>query len=380
MNKVEALKNMIKNEKTDLVLLQETKMQSADLLALTGTIWAGSQGVPVKAQGASGGIATIVSSKFNIISSVKNNHWMTSEIKTQDSNSSIFICNVYGPIHHRDKVNFWEDLSNLKDSMQGGKLIIVGDFNVKKSQQEKRGGSIVCDPFGERLEDLLVDLDLIDIPLKNAKYTWNNRRCGAGHIAARIDRFLVCSAFFQSDLLINSYSIPCASSDHNPIGLSIAPPENLGPIPFRFNHLWINTPGFLDIVKNTWNKNFPGSPSFIWESKLRVVKIELKKWAKTSYKNPSSTRLIFQSKLSSLHQKMDNEEITTSILSHEKNIELDILRAAKQEEEIWRIKSRQLWLKGGDNNTRYFHNQSKARRSHNVIKELKNSNGERISR
>ena len=55
--------------------------------------------------------------------------------------------------------------------MRGKDLIIVGDFNTTKTQSEKRGGTKVRDPFGENMEDLMVDLDLLDIPLRNGKYT-----------------------------------------------------------------------------------------------------------------------------------------------------------------------------------------------------------------
>ena len=42
------------------------------------------------------------------------------------------------------------------------------------------------------------------------------------------------------------------------------------------------------------------------------------------------------------------------------------------------MKSRQLWLKGGDSNTNYFHKQTKARLNFNMIKELKDKDGKRM--
>ena len=57
---------------------------------------------------------------------------------------------------------------------------------------------------------------------------------------------------------------------------------------------------------------------------------------------------------------------------------MEILKTMSQEEETLRIKSRQLWLKGGDKNTNYFHKQTKIRMSCNFIKELKDSNNQMI--
>ena len=59
---------------------------------------------------------------------------------------------------------------------------------------------------------------------------------------------------------------------------------------------------------------------------------------------------------------------------------IGILKATRKEEEEWTMKSRKLWLKGGDNITGYFHKQTKYRLSFNIIKELKDSNGKNIER
>ena len=65
---------------------------------------------------------------------------------------------------------------------------------------------------------------------------------------------------------------------------------------------------------------------------------------------------------------MENEEITPLLISQEKDLNLKILNAARGEEEEWRMKTMQLWLKGGDSNMNYFHKQTKARISSNMIK------------
>ena len=48
---------------------------------------------------------------------------------------------------------------------------------------------------------------------------------------------------------------------------------------------------------------------------------------------------------------MEMKEVTPMLLRQEKELNIKILNAARQEEEEWRLKSRQLWLKGGDSNT-----------------------------
>ena len=58
-------------------------------------------------------------------------------------------------------MDFWDSLISLKVDLQGKDVIIAGDFNTTKSSSEKRGRSIVRDPFGEKLEDLAAELDLL---------------------------------------------------------------------------------------------------------------------------------------------------------------------------------------------------------------------------
>ena len=138
-----------------------------------------------------------------------------------------------------DKTTFWEDLNKLKEELRGKYLIIAGDFNTTKSHMEKQGGTKVSEPFGEHMEDLMEDLDLLEPPLKNGKYTWSNKRMDPGHIVARLDRFLTSSSLLQREFLSIYLALPSATSDHKLIYLSLSPSEYLGPIPFRFNPLWL---------------------------------------------------------------------------------------------------------------------------------------------
>ena len=67
-------------------------------------------------------------------------------------------------------------------------------------------------------------------------------------------------------------------------------------------------------------------------------------------------------------EEMEDEEVTLLALNQENELNMKILRAARKEEEELRLKSKQLWMKGGDSNTGYFHKKSKVRLSLNTIK------------
>ena len=240
-------------------------------------------------------------------------------------------------------------------------LVLVGDMNVTLALSEKKGGSPVRDPAQEWVEDIISDWDLEDIKSSKGKFTWTNKRVGPGHIAARLDRFLVHSSFLTLGLFANS--------DHKPISLSLTSGEKLGPIPFRFSPLWVSMEGFYELVSKTWQKAVSGSPFFIWEQKLRRLKAALKNWAKIQ-PSPISERMQAQRELGSHQLLMEDATITQEMLNVEINLQKALHIALRKEEQYWRIKARCLWLKDGDKNTSFFHKQAEARKNHNTIREI----------
>jgi exonuclease III len=109
------------------------------------------------------------------------------------------------------------------------------------------------DQFRGKMDDLISYLDLFDVPPAKGMYTWNNRRAGPGHIAARLDRFLISSSFLALPNKSCSLKLPWVGSDHRPISLMFKPQKNWGPIPFRFNPLWMDRSEFLPFISQIWN-------------------------------------------------------------------------------------------------------------------------------
>jgi len=73
----------------------------------------------------------------------------------------------------------------------------------------------------------------------------------------------------------------------------------------------------------------------------------------------------------------DNKRGFLSVEAKLNLIELENKRARilKEREETWRLKSRTIWLKVGDENTRYFQNFAKGRKASNTIWKLPIPNG-----
>lgn len=158
--------------------------------------------------------------------------------------------------------------------------------------------------------------------------------------------------------------------------MSIEKEENLGPIPFRFNPLWMEDPKFFPLVSRSWSQWIIGSHVHIWVQKLKITKVALKLWAKKSSHSPTVEVEDNQRQLSDIQEKMENNEVTLDLMQKETNVYQKYIKALKREEEMWRIKSKSLWLQAGDKNTNFFHKHAKARQWRNRVEGITTQRGE----
>jgi exonuclease III len=232
--KEEALRDLTRLAKPEVLLIQETKLEEEDLLRASNLFWKKGPGRAVSARGASGGLATLWdSSKIDLIEDAATTHWLYTKLLHKGSGHLVSLFNLYVPALINEKKDCWDSLALFLNQRNTVNLIVAGDLNVTLSQAEKKGGSIVRDPAREWVEDLISDWELEDITPTNGKFTWSNRRLGPGHIAARLDRFLVQSSFLSLGLIATSKVLPHSTSDHKPVSLSLFPPSTLGPLPFQ---------------------------------------------------------------------------------------------------------------------------------------------------
>ena len=95
---------------------------------------------------------------------------------------------------------------------------------------------------------------------------------------SRLDRFLLSSDLEEHFPNIHQKRLRRLLSDHFPVLLE-GGNFHKGSRPFRFENMWLKAGGFVEKVKTWWESyNFQGSPSFQFESKLKALKLDLKKW------------------------------------------------------------------------------------------------------
>eukprot|EP00253_Pinus_taeda_P036322 PITA_36322 len=321
--------------------------------------------------GASGGIGTLWNkNKWEISNSQLCNWWIRTDLRNKSTQEVYFIYNIYATNHYRDKISCWNTLETDLSSIQSSLIILGGDMNLIRQAEEKFGGNFHPDSARDKLETIIQLFNMIDIPLSNGKYTWTNKRAGSHNIKERLDRFLIQEGLASNFQVIKSHTIHGTASDHKAVVLSLNKGTNLGPLPFKYNKHWDSHEEFSTLVQNQWANEISGSPHYVWETKLRQLRSAIKQWARELARFEGKKRNELLSEIEKWHKEKEQTQPTAEDIDKEKSMYTKLYRQNRVEEEEQRMKSRCLWLKAGDKNTSFFHNNIKTRRARNQIDKI----------
>ena len=113
-------------------------------------------------------------------------------------------------------------------------------------------------------------------------------------------------------------------------------------------------------ITKAWAQRITGSTHYVWETKLKKLRIKLKTWAREN-ETQKKRKKELQTKMDSMQKEKKNKEEEKQDYLKEKDIFWEIHRENRKEEEEMRLKSRSLWLNARDKNTTFFHNTMKIR-------------------
>ncbi|GJS76695.1 RNA-directed DNA polymerase, eukaryota, partial [Tanacetum coccineum] len=176
----------------------------------------------------------------------------------------------------------WEYFTLVINNWRG-EVIIMGDFNEVRKQEE-RYGSVFNARGADDFNGFISNAGLEEIHLGGCSFTWCHK----------------------------------TASKMSKIYLIIVPNFDFGPIPFRFFHYWFDIDRFDDFVKTTWinaqvsNRNAMG----MFLKKLKFLKGKIRDWIKVKRFNSSNHKTELKDQLATIDKIVDKGEGNSEILNN----------------------------------------------------------------
>ncbi|XP_062099843.1 uncharacterized protein LOC133805695 [Humulus lupulus] len=187
-------------------------------------------------------------------------------------------------------------------------------------------------------------------------------------VEVRIDRALSSHSWLHMFPMAKLFNLELSTSDHSPLLLEprftqSSPLEKK----FHFENAWLREPVFQQIVSDVWdsctNRDIQG--------KLAYCGQVLGNWGKEVTGNFNQRINLCKKNLRRLKGRRD-----VGAVQRYKEEQQKLYEALTQKEIFWSQRSKQLWLKEGDQNTMFFHASASARHRKNHISRLRNASGE----
>eukprot|EP00253_Pinus_taeda_P035368 PITA_35368 len=290
------------------------------------------------------------------------------------------ITGVYGPHIAGERERFLKNVQEARGLYPEMPWIIGGDFNLIRIVDEKKGGMRRPDQYMDMFNEMISEQRLVDMQTINGIFTWNNRRGGKNRIASRLDRFLVSESIMNRDVFLEAKIMPSIGSDHWPVRLEIDINKNSGKNHFIFESFWLRNPQFLEKAEEWWTQSTlqRKGKMHTFQLKLKELRGNIKKWNKEEFGNIMEEKQRLEQEMEEIQQTIIIEGRLEESCKTEGILISKLEERRKQEEILWRQKSRINWLREGERNTKFFHHARVQHRQRNRILSIKNEAGERV--
>ena len=378
--KRKAMFSLFKQQKIDIICLQETHITKQDA-ALWEKEWGG-QLFYHSGTAFSKGQAVLVSKNFQGTATVKHNDSRVLVMNFQTTDSTFTLVNIYAPNNSSEKINFFKSLQKKLEENDKNNLIVVGDFNtVVDNNKDIISGRPHCNKEIESLRTLMNNLSLSDMwrTFHDDKrdFTWCKY---SPFIARRIDYCFLGEEIAAKCIACNIMPVP--HTDHKGIVTELSQADFVrGPGYWRFNNSYLKDKEFVGKMNNKLTDLLEESRTLLentqdqWDwCKLKIRDFCID-YGKAKSKDKLNKNLEFQNELEKLEQQLvldaDNEDVQNRVIGIKKKLELLSMEKARGAQ----IRARTKWVEEGEKNTKYFLGLEKHRAKSNVMTHVKNDSG-----
>nr|XP_016450704.1 PREDICTED: uncharacterized protein LOC107775483 [Nicotiana tabacum] len=256
------------------------------------------------------------------------------------------LTSIYAANDRVERKEVWWEIGAAR-GLFTGPWVVCGDFNTVRYPSEKKNCVRYTRSMAE-FSDFIEDMGLVDLQLLGGKFTW--KKGTNFNIAARLDRFLVSEEWDEGFRNIKQSILHRVTSDHSPVMIQC---------------------GFKNRIKTWWESfSCTGRPDYILAFKLKALKEKLKEWSKTIQGNLKIQKQHILDQLAEIEDIQELRSLNEEETHKKTSLMLEFEENARKEEIAWRQRSRVLWLKEGDRNTKFFHRTANAHKRYNNIDKL----------
>ena len=163
-----------------------------------------------------------------------------------------FVTAVYAKCDMVERRDLWAGLRLI--SVGSSPWIVGGDFNTVLCPEERSGGATLSGIAMSDFHDTIADCGLTDASYTGSPYTWYSRR-----LRQRLDRVLVTHSWMDVFSKTQVTHLELSKSDHRGLLVVAETIVTQKASSFRFQHMWITHPGFLEVVRRNWQYPTIGS-------------------------------------------------------------------------------------------------------------------------
>ncbi|CAN6690416.1 unnamed protein product [Malus baccata var. baccata] len=330
---VRALRGLIRKHRPSMIFLSETKMRDHRIDGIRRRLGY-SFGFHVSPIGRAVGLSLWWIESMNVNILFSSAHIIDVCFCLEDSLSWVRCTFVYGTPYRREKLDFWNWMSNYFGPTDIPWLC-GGDFNEFVWDHEKSGGASVLYNRPGYLHNFLNAAALVDLGFNGPKFTWRGMRYG-NLVKERLDRAaanVLWQNLWPHTSVLHETAI---CSDHCPIVVLSQPAARRGKRLFCFEAFWAKEDDCRALVAKCWGS--PGRGRWIdsWNLKLSICKSHLISWSRNKFNRRGLEIEELVQQLDSLQHHWEDNAKEIHVVSNC----IDQLR--EQEELYWMQRSRDM--------------------------------------
>ena len=143
--KEEAIKDLVRMNSPEILLIQETKMEEPETIQASKKFWKKGEGRAVSSRGASVGIATFENSTtLDLLEDYSTTHWLFTKLQHRDTGHQISLFNIYAPVLLSEK----REEKSYRDVTAGLQQTIPDMIETRSTKKGKASKGATPPPSG----------------------------------------------------------------------------------------------------------------------------------------------------------------------------------------------------------------------------------------